>query len=235
MEHRVAPAETSPTKGGGGFFPAGVGWYRRTFQAPSDWKGQRISVEFDGIYRNGTVYLNGEKLGTRPSGYSSVAYDLTSGLVYGGRNVLAVRVDNASQPNSRWYSGSGIYRHVRVVVTGPVHVGHWGVFVTTPAIASGSAKVVVRTIVSNDTGRASDVVVETAIVGPAGTAAGHARNAQAAAAGDTDVTQEIAVSNPALWSPSTPHLYQAVSRILRSGKVAGAQPRPSEQRRSPTC
>jgi beta-galactosidase len=133
--------------------------------------------------------------------------------------VLAVRVDNAPQPNSRWYSGSGIYRHVRIVVTDPVHVGHWGVFVTTPEIASASAKVVVHTIVTNDTGSASDVVVETAIVGPAGTPAGSARLAQAAAAGDTDVTQEIVVSNPVLWSPATPRLYQAVSRIFRGGAV----------------
>ena len=134
------PAETSPTKGGGGFFPAGVGWYRRTFQAPAAWKGKRISVEFDGVYRNATVYLNGQKLGTRPSGYSGVAYDLTSGLLYGARNVLAVRVDNASQPNSRWYSGSGIYRHVWIVVTDSVHVGHWGVFVTTPEIGRASCR-----------------------------------------------------------------------------------------------
>jgi beta-galactosidase len=215
-----APDQKNPTQGGGGFFPSGIGWYRKTFQAPAAWKDKRVSVEFDGIYRNATIYLNGAALGTRPSGYSSVSYDLTPHLALGARNVLAVRVDTSAQPNSRWYSGSGIYRHVRVVVTDPVHVGHWGVFVTTPEISASSARVVVRTVVSNETGNGSDVVVETSIVGANGTPAGHARTSQKAAAGDTEVTQEIAIANPALWSPKMPHLYKAVSRVLRGGTVA---------------
>jgi beta-galactosidase len=214
-----APDQKNPTQGGGGFFPSGVGWYRKTFQAPAAWKQKRVSVEFDGIYRNATVYLNGEKLGMRPSGYSSVSYELTPHLAVGGRNVLAVRVDTSAQPNSRWYSGSGIYRHVRVVVTDPVHVGHWGVFVTTPELSATSAKVVVRTVISNETGNGSDVVVETSIVGPAGTPEGHARAPQAAAVGDTEVTQEITVAHPTLWSPQTPRLYKAISRVLRGGTV----------------
>ena len=103
---------------GGGYFPAGTGWYRKTFSAPAEWKGKRVSVEFDGVYRDATVYMNGHKLGTQPYGYTSFRFDLTPDLDFAGPNVLAVRVDNSAQPNSRWYSGSGIYRHVRVVVTG---------------------------------------------------------------------------------------------------------------------
>ena len=125
------PAKDNPTGSGGGFFPAGTGWYRKTFSVPADWKGKRVSVEFDGVYRDATVYLNGHKLGNQPYGYTSFHFDLTPDLDFAGPNVLAVRVDNSAQPNSRWYSGSGIYRHVWVVVTDPVHVARWGVFVTT--------------------------------------------------------------------------------------------------------
>ena len=166
------PDPQSPTGNGGGYFPAGVGWYRKTFEAPATWKGKRVSVEFDGVYRNATVYLNGRRVGTRPNGYSSFAFDLTPDLAFGSRNVLAVRVDNAAQPNSRWYSGSGIYRHVRVVVTDPMHVARWGVFVTTPEVSSETATVSVRTTVANDATASSDVTVETILslqrVRPAG-------------------------------------------------------------------
>ena len=118
-----------------------MGWYRKTFSAPADWHGKQVSVEFDGVYKDATVYLNGHELGTHPYGYTSFTFDLTPDLNFAGPNVLAVRVDNSAQPNSRWYSGSGIYRHVRVVVTDPTHVAHWGVFVTTAKVSGESAVV----------------------------------------------------------------------------------------------
>ncbi len=127
-----APDKDNPSASGGGFFPAGIGWYRKTFTAPSEWKGKRVSVEFDCVYKNATVYLNGHKLGMHPYGYTSFVFDLTPDLDFSAANVLAVRVDNSEQPNSRWYSGSGIYQHVRVVVTNPTHVAHWGVFAPRP-------------------------------------------------------------------------------------------------------
>jgi beta-galactosidase len=151
------PDPKSPTGNGGGYFTAGVGWYRRTFEAPAAWKRKQVSVEFDGVYRNAAVFVNGQRLGVRPSGYSSFAFDLTPHLVFGKGNVLAERVDNSAQPNSRWYSGSGIYRHVRVVVTDPTHVAHWGVVVTTPEVASASARVVIRTKVSNASGSGATI------------------------------------------------------------------------------
>ena len=150
------PDKESPTGAGGGFFPAGVGWYRKTFSAPADWRGKRVSVEFDGVYRDATVYLNGHKLGTHPYGYTSFTFDLTPDLNFTGTNVLAVRVDNSAQPNSRWYSGSGIYRHVRVVITDPIHVAHWGVFVTTPKVSGDAATVVVQTKVANESDKPAE-------------------------------------------------------------------------------
>ena len=169
------PDKDNPSGSGEGFFPGGIGWYRKTFHAPADWKSKRVSVEFDGVYRDATVYLNGHKLGTHPYGYTAFAFDLTPELNFSGANVLAVRVDNSAQPNSRWYSGSGIYRHVRVVVTDPTHVAHWGVFVTTPEAESASAKVAIQTRVANEASTAAAVTVETTLLDKNGKKIGNSR------------------------------------------------------------
>jgi beta-galactosidase len=214
------PAEQNPTGKGGGFFPAGTGWYRKSFTAPAEWKGRRVSVEFDGVYRDATVYLNGRKLGNQPYGYTSFRFDLTADLDFGAPNVLAVRVDNSAQPNSRWYSGSGIYRRVRVVVTDPVHAAHWGVFVTTKHVTKETAALTVRTRVANESTGHAAVTVETRILDRAGKTAGRAQSRMdAAASAETEASQEITVATPALWSPESPAQYRAVTRILRDGKV----------------
>jgi beta-galactosidase len=210
----------NPTGAGGGFFPAGIGWYRKTFSAPANWRGKRVGVEFDGVYRDATVYLNGHKLGTHPYGYTSFNFDLTADLNFTGPNVLAVRADNSAQPNSRWYSGSGIYRHVRVVVTDPTHVAHWGVFVTTPKVSDDSATVAIQTKVANESATASGVTVETKVYDRAGYEAGKTESALTIAPGkEMEATQTITVANPALWSTASPTLYRAVSRIRKGGKV----------------
>lgn len=214
------PAADNPAGKGGGFYPAGTGWYRKTFQAPAEWKGKRISVEFDGVYRDATVYLNGHKLGTQPYGYTSFRFDLTSDIDFDQPNVLAVRVDNSAQPNSRWYSGSGIYRPVRVVVAGPVHVEHWGVFITTKQVSGGKATLAVRTRVANESAAAARLTVETRIVDRAGKQAGRGQSsAEVPAGGQTEVSGEVGVAKPALWSPESPVLYRAVTRLLKDGKV----------------
>ena len=214
------PDKDNPSGAGGGYFPGGIGWYRKTFHAPASWKGQCVSIEFDGVYRDATVYLNGHKLGTHPYGYTSFAFDLTPELQYSGANVLAVRVDNSAQPNSRWYSGSGIYRHVRVAVTDPTHVAHWGVFVSTAQATAASAKVSVRTRIANESAFDAVVTVETTLIDMTGNKAGGAQSRLNIVAGkEDDASQEIAVANPSLWSPKSPELYRAVSTIRRDGKV----------------
>ncbi len=214
------PDKDNPSGAGGGFFPGGIGWYRKMFHAPADWKGKRVSVEFDGVYRDSTVYLNGHKLGTHPYGYTAFTFDLTPLLNYSGANVLAVRVDNSAQPNSRWYSGSGIYRHVRVVVTDPTHVAHWGVFVTSPEATSTSAKVAISTRVANESSDTAGVAVETDLLDIAGHKVGSAQSRLNIAPGkDGQTEQEITVANPALWSPESPVLYRAVSTVRKAGKV----------------
>ncbi len=214
------PNKDNPSGARGGFFPGGVGWYRKTFHAPADWKGKRVSVEFDGVYRDATVYLNGHMLGKHPYGYTAFAFDLTPQLNLATANVLAVRVDNSAQPNSRWYSGSGIYRHVRVVVTSPTHVAHWGVFVTTPEATSASAKVSIRTRVANESSANAGVTVETTLLDKSGNKVGSAQSKLSVATGKEDeAEQDINVATPALWSPATPALYRAVSTIRKDGKV----------------
>ncbi len=145
-----------------GYFPGGLGWYRKTFTLPKSMAGERISVDFDGVYMNSYVYLNGELLGNHPYGYTGFSFDITDHVHTDGTpNVLAVVVQN-KQPSSRWYSGSGITRNVHLTVTDPVHVARWGTFVTTPDLAttvqSHYANVHVQTQVDNPDGAPVDVV-----------------------------------------------------------------------------
>ncbi len=214
------PNKDNPTGSGGGFYPAGVGWYRKTFRAPVVWRGKLVSIEFDGVYKDATVYLNGQKLGTHPYGYTGFSFDLSKQLDFTGRNVLAVRVDNSAQPNSRWYSGSGIYRHVRVVVTDPTHVPRWGVFVTSPKISDESASVAIQTMVANESPESTSVVIETTLYDRAGHEAGTAKSDLSIAPGnESEAMQMITVSKAVLWSPASPTLYSAVSKILKHGKI----------------
>ena len=214
------PAENNPTGSGGGYFPAGVGWYRKTFAAPSSWKQKQVSVEFDGVAANATVYLNGKKLGIHPYAYTSFRLDLTPALEFSKTNVLAVRIDNSEQPNSRWYLGSGIYRHVRVIVTEPVHIAPWGVFISTPEVTSASARVLLRTQVQNHSPQAAEVSVRTTIVSSAGqTIAGPESPLRIDAGKQEEVTQDIALAQPGLWSPQTPTLYRTVTEIIQAGKT----------------
>ncbi|MDE5906787.1 MAG: beta galactosidase jelly roll domain-containing protein, partial [Alistipes sp.] len=145
-------SKDNPSTPGGGALPGGVGWYRKEFATPKGVAaGRRLYVEFDGVFMNSTVYINGTPLGTRPYGYSSFSYDLTPHLAPSGhRNVIAVRCDNADQPNSRWYAGCGIYRNVRIVEFAPLHAAYNGIYVSTPEVSADEALVRVETTVAND-------------------------------------------------------------------------------------
>jgi beta-galactosidase len=218
IESKIDPE--SPAGGSGGYFPGGVGWYRRTFAVPAAWSGKRVSVEFEGVYMNAAVYINGHNLGMHPYGYTSFAHDLTPHLQPGGNNVLAVRVDQAQQRNSRWYSGSGIYRHVWLNVAGQVHVAPWGAFVTTPEVSAAQAKVAVKTRIANESSNQSSVTVRTVVYAASGAAAGRSNSsAEVNPAGSVEVSQEIAVEKPALWSTESPAVYRAVTQVVLDGKV----------------
>jgi beta-galactosidase len=218
IEGKFGPEE--PMGGSGGYLPAGIGWYRRTFNVPAAWKGKRIGVEFEGVYMNATVHVNGHDLGAHPYGYTTFFHDLTPYLNFGGPNALAVRVDQSRHKNTRWYSGSGIYRHVWLSVIDPVHVAHWGVFVTTPEVSEARATVSVKTRLANDAAAPSSVTLRTLLYGPSGALAGQAESPATVKPGESaEVAQQIAVRAPALWSVETPTLYRAVTRVIGDGRV----------------
>ena len=209
----------NPTGNDGGYFPAGIGWYRKKFTVPATWKGKRISIYFEGVYMNSEVFINGRSVGVYPYGYSSFSYDLTPDIKYGDTNVIAVRVDNSKQKNCRWYSGSGIYRHVWLNITNPIHVDHWGVFISTPAVNSKRATVQLKTIVRNETAVSQNIQFSTIIYDKSGvTASKNALSVQLPANSQQEVIQQIIVNNPLLWSPDAPHLYTAQVEVKQQEK-----------------
>ena len=202
---------TNSTAGSGGYLPAGIGWYRKHFATPETFKDKRVSAQFDGVFMNADVYLNGHPVGHHAYGYTSFICDLTPYLAAAGENnVLAVRVANDIQPNSRWYTGSGIYRHVWADVTGPVHVASWGTYITTPKPNAVSADVIIKTRVQNDTEAAAGIGVYQEIIDSAGKTVGHVDTlaiVDVPAKGEKEVEQTITVNQPQLWTLERPALY----------------------------
>jgi len=218
IEGKISPE--NPMGGDGGFFPSGIAWYRKTFNVPANWKGKLVSINFEGVYMNSEVFINGKSLGVYPYGYSAFTYDLTPYLHFGKENVVAVRVDNAKQKNSRWYSGSGIYRHVWIKIINPIHVPDYGVSITTPQVSPAKALVQVKTKVKNDASVMKIVVVRTHIMGPySKETAAHQVSVKLAPHSEQEFLQQIAVVKPKLWSIAQPHLYQAKTEIWSDQKL----------------
>jgi beta-galactosidase len=145
--------------------PAGIGWYRKTFLIPAVSKDKRVFINFDGIYKNSEVWINGHFLGKRPNGYISFRYELTDYLNFGnGSNVIAVKVDNSAQPDSRWYTGSGIYRKAWLLTTNKIAVDQWGTFVTTPVVENNNALVRIETVINNASHKTQKVTIENEII-----------------------------------------------------------------------
>lgn len=213
------PTTEHGTTSGTGFFPGGLGWYRLAFTLPPDCAGRRISVEFDGVYMDSHVYCNGTEAGSHPYGYTGFAFDLTGLLHTDGttENVLAVKVQN-QLPSSRWYSGSGIYREARLVITEPVHVARWGTYVTTPDITAERALVRVHTSVANDSGAAAEVEIRSSVVDPDGRTV--ARTAGTATVdGQHTETHELTVAQPRLWDFAAPHRYTLRTELRVDGRT----------------
>jgi beta-galactosidase len=215
-----SPRQDAPGGGRVGFFPSGIGWYRKSFRAPAGAGGQVVRLEFDGVYMNSDVWINGVHLGKRPFGYVSFAYDITRHLVP-GVNVVAVRVDNSRQPNSRWYTGSGIYRHVWLTITDPLHVAHWGTFVTTPRVDSTRADVVVRTRVENNHRTPRTGVLRSVIVDSVGREVARSESPFSFGVGQVgELEQRMPVPSPRLWAVESPNLYTMTSVVLDGARVA---------------
>lgn len=193
---------SAPSGNSGGALPGGIGWYRKTFTVDNADKGKMMYIDFDGVYMNAKVWINGTLLGQRPYGYSSFRYDLTPYIIYGGKNVVAVRVDNSDQPNSRWYSGCGIYRHVWLNKTARIHVAHWG----THVVAEGNKVKVDVTVDNPDNAK---FAVRNTLLDREGRVVGKA----------TGIKSVIKVSKPKLWSCESPYIYTLRTEIVAGGKV----------------
>lgn len=212
-------SKENPSGTGGGALPGGIGWYRKTFTVPGYKEGEKVYIDFDGAYMNTTVYINGHELGTRPYGYASFSYDITPWLKEGD-NVIAVKVDNSDQPNSRWYSGCGIYRHVWLRKLDAIHVAQWGTYVTTSDITPDSATVNIATTVDNTSAADAEVTLTTRVIDPQGkVAATVTASDNIAAEKSATVNQTARVADPQLWSLDNPALYSVVTDVAVGGKT----------------
>ncbi len=214
-------SEVHPATEGGGALPGGIGWYRKTFALDSKESSRLFYIEFDGVYRNSEVWINGYYLGKRPYGYSSFRYELTPWLNFGDElNVIAVKVDNSQQPNSRWYSGSGIYRNVWLVSTGKTAVDHWGTFVSCPVVNADSAILSVETRILNGANEEPQISLSTLVFDPEGNLLTSVKEKNIPS-GDSIIIlkHEVKIDNPLLWSDTNPQLYRVVSEIGKGNKI----------------
>ncbi len=193
----------------------GVGWYRNTMESTPEMKGKRVSIEFDGAMSEAKVYLNGEYVGEWPYGYSSFRFDLTDQWNYEGENLLAVRLENKDE-SSRWYPGAGLYRNVRLVVNDPVHVAHWGTYVTTPRVSPKSGEVRVVTTLENHTESVQKVSLLTSVIDAEGNVVRKSKQTESFV-GSRDFTTNLTVKNPKLWDVKHPNLYTVVSEVWVDG------------------
>ncbi|WP_297095638.1 glycoside hydrolase family 2 TIM barrel-domain containing protein [uncultured Draconibacterium sp.] len=205
---------SNPAGNDGAYLPTGIAWYRKQFTVPASWNDKKVSIYFEGVYMNSEVFINGHSLGVYPYGYSSFYYDLTPHLNIGGENTIAVRVDNSQQKNCRWYSGSGIYRHVSMIVTDPIHIAQWGVSITTPTVSKQEATVEIKTTLKNETSSPQEITLSTQIANKEQhTAGGSEIKVELLPNSEKEILQNIVVENPALWTPETPNLYNATISI----------------------
>jgi beta-galactosidase len=204
----------SKTKQAQGFLPAGKGWYRKTFTVPASFKSKTIWIEFDGVFKNSEVFINGHSLGIRPNGYISFSYDLSEFLNFGQPNIIAVKVDNDAQPNSRWYTGSGIYRNVRLVIAEKLHVDEWGTFVTTPEISKEKASVHLEVKIKNASENQKEFKLVSSILDKNNKEVVKAESIEKITSNSSSTTiQNFTLNKPILWDTENPYLYKIVTKI----------------------
>jgi len=213
---------SNPTGRGGGYLPSGDSWYRKSFTMPISDKDKTILVEFDGVMANCEVYINGELLGIWPYGYTTFQYDLSEHILFGDdqTNTLTVRANTMEQPASRWYTGAGIYRHVRMIVKEPIHVSHWGQFVTTPSVSKSKAAIKNEIEINNKTKKNARLTIQSTIIDSDG------RNVKTSSSklrlepnSSEKVEQMIVVNNPQLWDLENTNMYQMVTKVFEGNKL----------------
>ncbi len=212
--------QKNPTGPDGGYLPTGICMYRKRFFVNAVNKARDVFIDFDGVYRNSEVWINGHYLGKRPNGYISFRYELTAFLKYGNKeNIILVKVDNMAQPNSRWYTGTGIYRNVRLVISNKIHVGHWGVAITSPSISESGAVANIATSVVNNSGITQQVTVKQTLVDKDNRQIVSAQQSIETNQKGQMTEQRLAINAPHLWSVDAPYLYTVVTQLIVKSKV----------------
>ncbi len=197
-----------------GYLEGGTAWYRKEFSIPSGFKKKKITIDFEGIYMNADVWLNGQHLGYHPYGYTEFSYDISDKINFSGKNILAIEVKNEGR-NSRWYSGSGIYRHVWLNFTQPIHVKKWGIKTETLSITKTLAQVIVKTEIENLTGKDKEITLATTIYDKSGTIVSKQKSNHTITT-ETKITQPFDIIFPVFWSVENPELYNCVTEIFDS-------------------
>ncbi len=203
-----------------GYLPGGIAWYRKNLEVPLAKKSAKVYIYFEGVYRNGELFVNGTYVGMRPNGYTSYMYDITPYIDFGKTNTLAMRVDHSKYIDSRWYTGSGIYRDVYLVYANPVHIDQWGVFYTTSLIKGGKAEVSVQSSVQNTTNQSAWVTAIHEILDNTGkSVTRNSRKVKVPAGSVEALTQNLRVNQPKLWSLESPYLYQLSTSLYSDGEL----------------
>jgi beta-galactosidase len=216
VEGPLSPSLASAT----GYLPGGIAWYRKTLDISANMKDKRVYIYFEGVYRNGEVYINGTSMGMRPNGYISYMYDITSQIKFGEKNTIAVRVDHSKSADSRWYTGSGIYRDVYLVYANPVHIDQWGVYYTTPEITEKQAIVQVQTAIKNTTNQQTSVTIVQELFDNEQKAITKTTKKINVPNGTNEIlTQDLKVNKPNLWSLEKPYLYQLKTSVYMGGEL----------------
>ncbi|MFA9560468.1 glycoside hydrolase family 2 TIM barrel-domain containing protein [Evansella sp. AB-rgal1] len=208
----------NPTGGSGGYLPAGFGWYRKRFHVEDVSKDGKVFIEFDGVYCNSEVWINGAYLGLHNNGYTSFSYDITDHLFSEKENVLAVRVDNSEQPGSRWYTGSGIYRHTWLVCTDKLLIPYQGTYITTPQVSNSQATVQIQTKLRNEYGKPVAATLKSYLLDGKNNVIASTKNSIELEE-ETVQLQNIEVTKPRLWSIEDPYLYTMKTEVLLENKV----------------
>ena len=216
VEGTLSPSLASCT----GYLPGGIGWYRKSLEIPVDRKGEKVFLYFEGIYNYSEVFINGALVGKRPNGYVSFMYDITQYVNFGSRNLIAVRVDHSEDANSRWYTGSGIYRDVYLVYSGPIHIDQWGIYCQTLRSNPKEALLKIQVDVKNETAKSEKLQVLNELLSAEGKVVAKQIQSLNSQKGETGrATGNLKISNPHLWNLNAPYLYQLRTCILKDGKV----------------
>ena len=212
---QLSPTLASAT----GYLPGGIAWYRKTIEVPENKKGQKVFLYFEGVYNRSEVFVNGMSLGKRPNGYISFAYDATPYITYGEKNTIAVRVDHQQSADSRWYTGSGIYRDVWLVYANPIHISQWGVFAR-PEVNKKSGVLHINVTIDNESNTTSNITIENELVNTEGVVVSKKSTPISIEAKKSGkIIAKIKLNHPKLWSVETPNLYELKTRVLIDGKI----------------